>query len=100
MLSDMAIPRNPLAARDFAPLLEAYRSLAGLGMGPSRSEPTQSQHVTIKTYAVSAKAQISIRLVQDKPTETELDRVEIAKVEEMAEASEATLPSDLPKRGE
>ena len=95
----MAIPHDPLAARDFASVLRTYRPHPGLGMGPSRSERTQSQHVTIKTYAVSAKAQISIRLVKDKPTETDLDRVEIAKAEEMAEAIEAALPVDLPKSG-
>jgi hypothetical protein len=85
-LSQMAIAHGPSATRDFASILPAYHSTLGLGLGPSRSEPTESQHVTIRTYAVSAKAQVSIRLVEDKPTETELDRVEITKVEEMAQA--------------
>ena len=40
----------------------------------------------VKGYAVSAKAQISIRVVKGTVTENELDRVEINKVEEMARA--------------
>jgi len=37
---------------------------------------------------------------KDEPKETELDRVEITKVEEMAEAIEAPQPADSPKSGE
>jgi hypothetical protein len=53
-------------------------------------EPPQADQTTAKVYSVHAKAQISVRLVNDVLTETELDGLEIAKADEVLEATGAT----------
>jgi hypothetical protein len=65
-----------------------YRPGLGFGMGGSRFEPPQQQRTTVKTYAVSANAQIFLRLMKGKLSEVELNHVEINKAEETAEAEE------------
>jgi hypothetical protein len=84
-LTSFADPSAPLMGHD---VFRMYRPGLGLGMGGSRFEPPQPQRTTVKTYAVSANAQVFLRLVKGEPSEVELNRVEITKAEETAEAEE------------
>jgi hypothetical protein len=52
----------------------------------SDSPREERERITFKDYAVHAKAQISIRLVNEALTEAELDWLEINKVEETGKA--------------
>ncbi len=81
---------TPPSAQAF---LGTSRPGVGLGVGRSLFAPPEPQSTTIKTYAISAKAHIFVRLVKDVATETELNRVEIDKAEETEE------PEEIPKQG-
>jgi hypothetical protein len=50
--------------------------------GAPLSSPAQPERIVTKTYAISAKAQISVRLVKGALSEAELDGVEVTAVEE------------------
>jgi hypothetical protein len=77
-LSEMVSPSN------LNRFLTSYTSFLGT------PEPApQAERITVKAYAVSATAQVSIRLLNEALSETELDRLEIYKVEEMKEAEPA-----------
>jgi hypothetical protein len=84
----MGVPRSLVQQeRDFFSAVRTFRS----------QQEQQRFSRVVKSYAVFAKAQISIRLVKDTLTENELDRVEINKVEEMAEAKEVPPPAESPR---
>jgi hypothetical protein len=51
-----------------------------------KPEAPQEERTTLKDYLVYAKAQISVRLVNETLADAELDGLEISKAEEMAEA--------------
>jgi hypothetical protein len=78
LLSDMVSPSN------LNRLMPAYNSFLGI----AEAAP-QAERITVKTYAVSATAQISIRLLNEALSETELDGLEIYKVEQMEKAEPA-----------
>jgi hypothetical protein len=85
-LSEMAAPSlSTFMGHD---VFRMYRSGLGLGIGGSRFEPPQPLRTTVKTYVVSANAQVFLRLVNGKPSEVELNRVGISKAEETAAAEE------------
>lgn len=88
-----APPAHSLAAPRSQAFLGMSRHSVGPGIGRPILEPPEPWRTTIKTYAVSAKAHIFVRLVKDVASEIELNRVEVNKAEEAGE------PEEIPKRG-
>lgn len=66
----------------------------------AKPESPQAERITLKDYAVYAKAQISVRLVNEALTEAELDGLEINKVEETAKAERAEPEPELDEPNE
>jgi len=85
------VPRIPLPllGNDLSVANRMYPSGLGLGFGKTAFSPPQELRTVVKTYAVSASAQVFVRLVKGKPSEVEVNRVEINKAEETSGAEEA-----------